>query len=138
MADAPGGLPMLLMHLTLVPSPFRALIMLVPGAKTSGLMRPSTAGPRLPLLATLLQQLESYYEAAERGISPQPAWEKELLTLGCSVHVSTSVSGMSMAVDGIVEGTGQWGELLVRDRSGHLHEIAAGDVTLRDARLGRD
>jgi len=34
-------------------------------------------------------------------------------------------------VEGIAEGTDEWGQLLVRDMTGQLHTIAAGDVTLR-------
>lgn len=83
--------------------------------------------PRLPLLAALLERLERFYAAAEQGESPQPAWNKRLITRGKRVRASGPYS-----VEGTAEGTDEWGRLLVRDREGRLHAIPAGDVTLRD------
>ncbi len=84
---------------------------------------------RLSLFVELLQRLETAYETADNGQSPQPAWKKRLVTLGQSVQVTqmhnqTTVTGTAELVD-------EWGQLGVRDEAGHLHMIAAGDVTLR-------
>lgn len=98
-----------------------------PGA-TSVLAASGEGAARLPLLATLLEALEGYYEAAERGESPQPAWNRRLMTLAQRVRVS----GGPESVEGTVEGTDAWGRLLVRDDAGRVHAIPAGDVTLRE------
>ena len=86
------------------------------------------ATPRLPLLAALLGRLEEYYEAAVRGESPQPAWNRRLITRGQRVRVS----GGPQRVEGTAEGTDEWGRLLVRDDEERVHVIPAGDVTLRE------
>ena len=84
---------------------------------------------RLDLLATLLQRIEYLYERADRGSSPQDEWNKRLITIGQRVEVTQA--GQDALLSGIAEGTGEWGQLLVRDDSGKLHAIMAGDVTLR-------
>ncbi len=84
---------------------------------------------RLALLADFLQRLETWYEAANNGHSPQPAWNRRLVTLGKRVQVSRS-SG-DWQVTGMVLGTDEWGRLQVQDESGKLHAIAAGDMTLQ-------
>lgn len=84
---------------------------------------------RLELLATLLQQIEHLYDQADRGISPQEEWNRRLITIGQRVEVKRS--GAEAPLIGMAEGTGEWGQLLVRDDNGQLHGIMAGDVTLR-------
>lgn len=84
---------------------------------------------RLDLLAGLLQRIEYHYERADQGISPWETWNQRLITLGQVVEISP-VAGEPV-FSGTAEGTGEWGELLVRDKSGALHKILAGDVTLR-------
>ncbi|MEZ4517484.1 MAG: biotin--[acetyl-CoA-carboxylase] ligase [Chloroflexota bacterium] len=84
---------------------------------------------RRPLLLACLSRLEQGYEAADRGESPQPAWNDRLMTLG--EHVTVSTNQDSVALTGIAEATDEWGGLLVRTGSGKLHSVAAGDVTLR-------
>lgn len=98
-----------------------------PGA-TSLLAAGGQTTPRLPLLAALLEHLERRYEAADQGESPQPAWDRRLITRGQQVQVS----GGRETVEGIAEGTDEWGRLLVRDDEGRVHALAAGDVTLRE------
>ncbi len=83
--------------------------------------------PRLPLLVSLLAHLEPIYEAAGQGYAPQADWDALLVLRGRPVRVS----GGAQLVEGIAEGTDEWGQLLVRDMTGQLHTIAAGDVTLR-------
>ena len=52
------------------------------------MMVPVAAGrpiSRLALLVDLLQRLETGYETAVSGQSPQPAWNRRLVTLGKQV-----------------------------------------------------
>jgi BirA family biotin operon repressor/biotin-[acetyl-CoA-carboxylase] ligase len=84
---------------------------------------------RLSLLVALLERLERRYAAADAGRSPRAEWAERLITLGQQVTVSAAGSGD--ALTGMAEGVDEWGQLLVRDDAGHLHAIAAGDVTLR-------
>ena len=80
------------------------------------------------LLTTLLSKLETAYEAANAGQSPQPAWQKRLMTMGQSV---TATFADGRTVNGMAESTDEYGRLLLRDTTGTLHPIAAADVTLR-------
>ena len=82
------------------------------------------------LLCHLLQRLEYRYEAADRGESPQRDWAEKLVTLGQRV-VITAVHATHPPIEGIAEATDPWGQLIVRDTNGHIHIVAAGDVTLR-------
>lgn len=100
-------------------------------AATSLLAATGQTTNRLRLLVDLLQRLERYYEAAAAGHSPQPAWNERLLTLGQPVRVSQPASAGAAPLDGTAESTDEWGALLVRDGSGQLHTVNAGDVTLR-------
>jgi BirA family biotin operon repressor/biotin-[acetyl-CoA-carboxylase] ligase len=84
---------------------------------------------RRPLLVALLESLERRYEAARRGESPLAEWKARLVTLGQAVTVSPASAGEPLA--GTAEDTDEWGRLLVRDDTGRLHTVAAGDVTLR-------
>ena len=84
---------------------------------------------RLDLLADFLQRLETRYEQAKNGQSPQPAWQERLITIGQQVLVTHSGTGQQ--IRGLAEGCDDWGRLLVRDEASVLHTIAAGDVTLR-------
>jgi BirA family biotin operon repressor/biotin-[acetyl-CoA-carboxylase] ligase len=84
---------------------------------------------RRSLLVALLESLERRYEAARRGESPLLEWKARLVTLGQPVTVSAAGAGEPLA--GAAEDTDEWGHLLVRDETGRLHTIAAGDVTLR-------
>lgn len=84
---------------------------------------------RLPLLVTFLQQVEARYEMVANGRSPQPAWQKNLITLGQPVQVNHTQTSHSL--EGLAEGTDAAGHLLVRDATGQLHTITAADVTLR-------
>jgi BirA family transcriptional regulator, biotin operon repressor / biotin---[acetyl-CoA-carboxylase] ligase len=86
---------------------------------------------RLRLLADLLRRLEGHYETAVAGKSPQPAWNERLLTLGRAVRVTQPSGDVATVIEGTAEATDEWGSLQVRDASGKLHTISAGDVTLR-------
>lgn len=84
---------------------------------------------RLDLLVDFLQRLESSYEQAIAGRSPQPAWQERLVTIGQQVQVTPN--GAGQPIRGLALGCDAWGRLLVRDDAGVQHIIAAGDVTLR-------
>lgn len=86
--------------------------------------------PRLPLLCTFLERVEDLYEAVGSGRSPQPLWQKKLITLGQAVRVTHHPTSHSFT--GIAEATDSAGHLLVRDGTGELHTVTAADVTLRD------
>ena len=82
---------------------------------------------RLSLLSELLSRLEAYYQEIDNGHSPQPVWRRRLVTLGHPVRVS--VPGRPKPLVGIAEDIDAWGRLQVRDELGHLHLVAAGDVS---------
>lgn len=84
---------------------------------------------RRELLCSFLERLEAWYERVDAGKSPQPAWEKQLVTLRQRVQVTAVRNNTSFS--GIAESTNQWGQLLVRDPQGIVHTVSAGDVTLR-------
>lgn len=84
---------------------------------------------RRPLLVAVLGELERQVDAARAGTPPAAAWSDMLITLGKPVTVSEA--GRSQPLLGVAEGTDPWGRLLVRDATGAVHTIAAGDVTLR-------
>lgn len=100
-----------------------------PTPSTSLLVATGRPIPRLPLLVDLLQRLERHYEAAMDGHSPAGAWAERLVTLGRAVRVTAA--GSAETVTGVAESIDEWGQLLVRDETGALHTISAGDVTLR-------
>lgn len=100
---------------------------------TSLLVATGRAIARRPLLLACLSRLEQQFEAADRGLSPQPAWNSRLITVGRKVAVSNGTSATTLA--GVAEATDEWGALLVRDDLGVLHSIVAGDVTLRAGSL---
>jgi BirA family biotin operon repressor/biotin-[acetyl-CoA-carboxylase] ligase len=87
---------------------------------------------RLKLLVDFLRRLEGYYEAADAGWSPQPAWKARLINLGQPVVVTHA--GRQPGITGVAEDTNDWGQLLVRDEHGLIQTVSAGDVTLREAK----
>ncbi|MFW6096558.1 MAG: biotin--[acetyl-CoA-carboxylase] ligase [Chloroflexota bacterium] len=82
---------------------------------------------RIPILTRLLQALESRYEEADAGISPQPAWNERLVTRDQNVRVTTA----NEVIQGQALGSDEWGRLIVRTPDGEIRRFSAGDVTLR-------
>lgn len=82
---------------------------------------------RPQLLNHILCHLETLYDQAEQGISPQPAWQAELVTLNKPVQVTQG----KHTIQGIAIGTNELGQLLVREDDGEVVTVPAGDVTLR-------
>jgi BirA family biotin operon repressor/biotin-[acetyl-CoA-carboxylase] ligase len=89
-----------------------------------------------PILDTLLQHFENYYQAAANGISPLSNWQNELTTIGQSVTATLvphgNISGTdAKKVDGVAVGVDEWGRLLIKTSLGAIEPVIAGDVTLR-------
>jgi BirA family biotin operon repressor/biotin-[acetyl-CoA-carboxylase] ligase len=83
--------------------------------------------PRLPLLWTLLQSIESRYGTLTAGHSPHAEWTQRLIGLGRSVVVSTAISRL----EGVAEGVNADGAMLIRSTDGRLETVVAGDISLR-------
>lgn len=104
----------------------------LPDAVTPATSLLASSGQRVDreaLLAAWLLALERLVDSAELGVSPQPAWNDALITIGQPVTVSGAVN-----VEGVAVGTDAWGNLLVQDAAGTEHTVTAGDVTLRPHR----
>ncbi len=99
-----------------------------PTPATSLLAETGQAANRPQLLARLLERLETHYEAARDGVSPQPAWAARLVFLGEAVEITGAGAA---PLRGMVAGMDPWGNLLLEDAAGTLHTVAAGDVSLR-------
>jgi len=95
---------------------------------TSLMIETKSTVSRLGLLISYLDYLESIYDKVSRGYSPHEEWNEHLITLGRKVLISNQ--GRTESFTGIAEGTDEWGRLLVRDTSGAVHYLSAGDVTL--------
>lgn len=94
--------------------------------------------PRLrpaPLLAELLWATAARLEVLEQGGSLLADWAAEVSTLGRRIQVRPlgQAAGSAEAapcLEGLAEGLGPQGELLLRDDAGRLHTLQAGDVSL--------
>jgi len=84
---------------------------------------------RPPIVAALLANFETQYEKAASGQSPHTAWGERLVTNGQQVTVTYLANREQLT--GQAVGTNPHGHLLVQDYAGKIHEISAGDVTLR-------
>ena len=82
---------------------------------------------RLRVLQAYLAGVEARYEALRAGRSPHREWAARLATLGQAVIVHAPDG----AYQGIAEGVDEAGALLLRQPSGEVVRILAGDVTLR-------
>ncbi|NLT74323.1 MAG: biotin--[acetyl-CoA-carboxylase] ligase [Chloroflexi bacterium] len=86
---------------------------------------------RQALLCEFLQGVDDRYQAMQAGWSPLEEWRSHLATLGTAVDVGTTedvIRGIATDVDGD-------GALIVREATGVVHRILAGDVTLRGHRV---
>jgi BirA family biotin operon repressor/biotin-[acetyl-CoA-carboxylase] ligase len=80
---------------------------------------------RLPLLVAILAACEAWYDRLLTGQSPHEAWSARLGTLGREVAVTLPTGPLR----GTAAGVTAEGALLVRDESGQMHTVWAGDVT---------
>lgn len=79
------------------------------------------------LVGSVLEGIEHRYGLVCEGKSPQPEWVARLVTLGQIVEVTTPHGSLV----GVAESIDERGALLVRTVDGALHQLLAGDVTLR-------
>jgi BirA family biotin operon repressor/biotin-[acetyl-CoA-carboxylase] ligase len=82
---------------------------------------------RLRLLHAYLAGVEARYQALRAGQSPHREWAARLATLGQAV----TVHAPDGVYQGIAEGVDEAGALLLRQPSGELARVLAGDVTLK-------
>ncbi|MBI2953486.1 MAG: biotin--[acetyl-CoA-carboxylase] ligase [Chloroflexi bacterium] len=88
--------------------------------------------PRVPLILSVLEEIERRYEAVKRGEyqAIHDEWRARLATLGKMVMVTngqSSETGLAVDVD-------PDGVLLLRTADGGLRRVITGDVSLREAR----
>jgi BirA family biotin operon repressor/biotin-[acetyl-CoA-carboxylase] ligase len=95
---------------------------------TSILAESGRAIDRVDLLASFLKIIERRYENASDGHAPSAEWRSALINIDRTVRVEYVDAGDS--VEGIAVDTDSLGRLLVRDSSGNIHKLAAGDVTI--------
>jgi BirA family transcriptional regulator, biotin operon repressor / biotin---[acetyl-CoA-carboxylase] ligase len=89
---------------------------------------------RLPLLVTILERCETWYERLLAGESPHGAWSARLDTLGRRVVISMPDGNL----EGLAVGVNAQGALLVQADDGQVNTVWAGDVSsLRNRTLSR-
>jgi len=83
---------------------------------------------RLRLIRRLLVEVEGLYLALQAGGSIYEEWRDSLITLGRKIRVKSGET----VYEGVAESVARDGSLLLRNFSGSLSKIVAGDATLRD------
>ncbi|MSQ08704.1 MAG: biotin--[acetyl-CoA-carboxylase] ligase [Dehalococcoidia bacterium] len=87
---------------------------------------------RLATFTLLLKHMDRLYARLVRGDSLVPEWSSRLETIGSDVSVTVgSPPGPDRVVHGRAEGVDEVGRLLVRDSTGRLWPMSAGEVTLQ-------
>ena len=87
---------------------------------------------RRAVLSALLENLNELYDALERGESIMPEWREKLVGLGSKVEVSfASDHRDGEVVSGVAEDVDEFGRLMIRDESGLVRAVSAGEVTTR-------
>ena len=88
---------------------------------------------RLPVLASLLLELEALYETVRRGGSILGEWRSCLNTLGRTVQVTWpgEQEEKPVAEEGVAEDVDEEGALLLRRADGTQARVVAGEVSLR-------
>ena len=95
---------------------------------------------RVQALRSLLTHLNELYDALERGETIVPEWRQKLETLGEEIQVTMLNHGDASAgesIHGIAEDVDEFGRLLIREPSGTVRAVAAGEVTARKDPVGR-
>jgi len=108
--------------------PANTLSELAPDA-TSILAETGRSVDRSALLISFLKTVEQRYEQLGRGHNPRQEWEGRLMTIGQRIRVAASQGSL----EGIAEGVGRNGALLLRTDDGAIHRLLTGDVTLSGA-----
>jgi BirA family biotin operon repressor/biotin-[acetyl-CoA-carboxylase] ligase len=83
---------------------------------------------RTDLLVSFLEIMERRYEEVSAGNEPSAEWRSALINIDRTVRAEYVAAGGSL--EGIAIDTDSLGRLLVRDSSGIIHKLAAGDVTI--------
>ena len=90
---------------------------------------------RKEVLTSVLRALAGLYERLLSGETLVPAWRERLETLGARVTVHAGGgAGGRLVVEGVAEDVDEFGRLLVRDATGRVAPVSAGEVTLRQDR----
>jgi len=89
---------------------------------------------RHKLIISLLQNFERRYNALIDGGLLWHEWKQRLVTLGERVTVKSG----AVVYEGLAEAINADGALLLREQSGELIVIPAGDVTLKTRHCGHD
>ncbi len=84
--------------------------------------------PRVPLVQSILESVEPYYDRVRAGESLHAEWAAHLATLHRNIHARTPWGDETGWVDSVDAD----GALLLRRPDGSLVRLTAGDVTLRD------
>ena len=102
-----------------------------PGSLAQSFGRPV---PRPPLLARLLDALAARWSQVDAGDweSVREACAERDLLRGTSVVVRSGFSDDGVVTEGLADGLGPEGELLVRGEDGLIRAVRAGEVTLSD------
>jgi BirA family biotin operon repressor/biotin-[acetyl-CoA-carboxylase] ligase len=79
----------------------------------------------------LLDELDSLYVRIREGGSVREDWAARLDTLGSDVEVTRHPGQERTEITGRAESVDEMGRLLVRDATGRVWRLAAGEVTLR-------
>tara|TARA_B100000809_G_scaffold243211_1_gene268008 strand:- start:308 stop:820 length:513 start_codon:yes stop_codon:yes gene_type:complete len=80
---------------------------------------------RTTVLQHLLEHFDDLYTAVRQGQSLVPMWEKQLDTLGKSVHLAWQ----EKVVEGLAESVDEQGNLILRMADGSTFTAIAGEVT---------
>ena len=94
--------------------------------------------PREEAVRILLGELDVLYRHLRRGGSVRDQWAKRLDTIGSEVEVTWRSDAGGHRVRGRAEGVDAGGRLLVRDATGRIRPVAAGEVTLQVHAPGQD
>lgn len=91
------------------------------------------------LLDRLLKRIDGLYSSIKSGNTLLTAWRERVETIGQKVEVTFALpnatsNANNTVISGVAEDVDQSGRLLVRDESGRLWPVAAGEVTLHSAR----
>ena len=101
-------------------------------------LRLETQVDRRNAVRVLLANLNELYEALVRGESIMPEWRDRLSVLNSYVEVTMAPDqNVGETVSGIAEDVDEFGRLLIRESSGNLRAMAAGEVTMRAEQGGQ-
>ena len=89
---------------------------------------------RTPIIDLLLKHLNELYDALQHGETIIPEWKERLTTIGQKVAVATvsEQAENTSSIVGTAQDVDEFGRLIVKDTDGHMHALAAGEVTLRE------